>query len=63
MYHLIIESLTALDQIKTLMIYTCQPPGLRFINDNDIPVSKSVQPMVPSEDAVYTVPSFVELNL
>jgi hypothetical protein len=33
---------------------TCHPSGLRFIRDNEIPVSRSVQLMVPSEDAAYT---------
>lgn len=42
---------------------TCQPSGLRFIRDNAIPVSTSVQLTVPSEDAAYTVPSLAGLNL
>ena len=44
-------------------IITCHPSGLRFIRDNEIPVSKSMQLMVPSEDATYTESSFVGLNL
>jgi len=31
--------------------FTCHPPGFRFIGEDDSPVSKSVQLMVPSEDA------------
>ena len=30
---------------------TCHPSGFRFNGEDDIPVSKSVQLMVPSEDA------------
>lgn len=44
-------------------IITCHPSGLRFIKDDDIPVSKSVQLIVPSEDAAYIVPSFAGFNL
>jgi len=29
---------------------TCHPSGFRFIGEDDIPVSTSVQQMVPSED-------------
>jgi hypothetical protein len=43
--------------------FTCHPSGLRFIRDNEIPVSKSVQLMVPSEDAAYIESSFIGLNL
>jgi len=32
-------------------ISTCHPSGFRFIGEDDSPVSKSVQLMVPSEDA------------
>lgn len=42
---------------------TCHPSGLRSIKRWGKPVSKSVQLMVPSEDDVYTVPSFAGLNL
>lgn len=45
------------------MRITSHPLGLRFIKDDEIPVSKSVQLMVPSEDAAYIVSSFVGLNL
>jgi hypothetical protein len=43
--------------------FTCHPSGLRFIKDDEIPVSKSVQLMVPSEDAAYIESSFIGLNL
>lgn len=42
---------------------TSHPLGLRFIRDDEIPVSKSVQLMVPSEDAAYIISSFAGLNL
>lgn len=31
--------------------FTSHPPGFRFIGEDDSPVSKSVQLMVPSDDA------------
>jgi hypothetical protein len=38
---------------------TFQPFGLRFNKGEPIPVSKSVQLIVPSEEAVYIIPSLV----
>lgn len=42
---------------------TFHPSGLRSNNKNEVPVSKSVHLNVPSDDDVYSTPSFPKLNL